>query len=388
MKNIPTTQTLINNNITTFETNLSQTVPLNQKAFLRVLSVVLGINSTDLYKFGIHRVAQNLALTADDTDLDNIGKNYGVYRKSGIRNESQIIATGTPGTVIPTGAAVVGDSNNYRYFPTSDETLITSSITIDVQAEFAGDEGNLLAGDSLTWESNITGLDNVATLSSTVTEGVDVESDDAYRIRVLDEIRTVGGGSNGVDYRTWAQRAIGVWRAFPYAGKPFESILDSVPGDRTVYIEGDPDINNGIPTSTVLDAAEAAIKTTDGVDNQCLGSTDTFLYVEPVRITQIYFEVRGMVVNPASQAAAEALIETELDTYLKNKSPYVDGTDVEIDKNDIVISTEAGQVVNVALGKYGGYSTSTGIGLVPGSFLGTYELNPGELTISGGVTYG
>jgi hypothetical protein len=49
---------------------------------------------------------------------------------------------------------------------------------------------------------------------------IDEESEDSYRRRVLNEIRTVGGGGNAVDYRRWAEEAINVFRAFPYAGKP------------------------------------------------------------------------------------------------------------------------------------------------------------------------
>ena len=67
---------------------------------------------------------------------------------------------------------------------------------------------------------------------------MDRETDDAYRRRILDEIRTVGGGGNSADYRRWGEEVDGVARVFPYSGKPVDgSEGTSEVGDRTVYVE-------------------------------------------------------------------------------------------------------------------------------------------------------
>ena len=101
MPTIPTTQNLFDTNLANFESNLAQTSPLNNKAFLRVLSAIEANQGTGLYKLLIDRVAQNLALTATGTDLDEIGINYGVFRKDAIAAVLTYTLPGTNGTVIP-----------------------------------------------------------------------------------------------------------------------------------------------------------------------------------------------------------------------------------------------------------------------------------------------
>lgn len=446
---IPNTQTIIDTNLTTFETKLNQTSPLNDKSFLQVLSVLMGMNMTQLYKFGVERAVQNLALTATSTDLDFIGINYGVIRKPAVAAVLTVETTGTPAATISATNSYFGDANAVRYTIAATVTIPGGgTASFDVTASVLDTTGNLNVDDTMVIANEAPGVETVATVTAIVTLGANRESDDDYRVRVLDEIRTVGGGSNSADYRRWAQEVANVERAYPYTGKPTGDLqgnwnaltntptltsgvgtpsdyyivsvtgtttidgissweagtiiffngsawvnsfdIDSIPGDRTVYVEADDSIDpDGIAPPIMLTAVRTSI-TTDpdtGEDRQCLGSTDETLFIQSIVRIGFLFEVRGLNVSATREAEAKSDIESELDSLARSLSMFVDGLDSEVDRQDTLSSVNASERVSDVLKKYGGYAEAVGIGLVVGSFLGSYTLNPGETMKSAGVSY-
>lgn len=219
---IPTTSEIAAQNVANFEASLGQSVPLNDKAFYRVLSAIEAGLSTANYKHAVDRIAQTLALTATGDDLDRIGSNYGVERKSAIAAVIEINQPAANGTSIPVSLDYVGDSNGIRYI--NNATVVAGGglgADLECTCEIPGADGNLTAGDTLTIGRQIAGITSTtATFTTAVTEGVDRESDEVYRRRVLQEIRTVGGGGNAVDYRTWSEAVTEVFRTFPFSGAP------------------------------------------------------------------------------------------------------------------------------------------------------------------------
>lgn len=219
---IPTTAEIAATNVANFEASLGQTVPLNDKAFYRVLSAIEAGLSTANYKHAVDRIAQTLALTATGEDLDRIGSNYGVERKAAVASVAEINQPAANGTSIPVSLDYVGDSNGLRYI--NNATVVAGGglgADLQVVCEVPGADGNLTAGDTLTIGRQIAGITSTtATFTVTITEGIDRESDETYRRRVLQEIRTVGGGGNAVDYRTWGEAVTEVFRVFPFSGAP------------------------------------------------------------------------------------------------------------------------------------------------------------------------
>lgn len=446
---IPSTQTIIDTNLTTFETKLNQSSPLGDKAFLRVLSVLMGMNMTQLYKFGVERAVQNLALTASEQDLDFIGINYGVFRKAAESSVLTIDVDGNPGATISATNSYVGDSNAVRYTIASSVVIPAGGTeSFDVTATEQSAAGNLNVDDTLTITNEAPGVATVAAVSAVVNLGTDRESDDDYRVRVLDEIRTVGGGSNSADHRRWSQDVSGVQRAYPYTGKPvgvyrgtwdasvnspalasgvggaayyylvsvsgstnLDGITDweagdyvffngaawvktfssdSIPGDRVVYVEADETIDpDGIAPQTLLDDVRDSISTdpVTGEDRPCLGSTDETLFVLSIARIGFLFNITGLSVSSDREADAKSDIATEVDARTRQISMFVDGIDSEVDRNDTLSSVNASEWVSDVLKKYGGYAQSVSVGLAPGSYLGSYTVNPGELLKSTGVTY-
>jgi len=392
-KKIPTTQEIIDNSLSDLESNLDQTSPLNDKAFLRVLAGSLGLSMTGLYKYGVQRAAQNLAISATGEDLEKIGRNFGIIKKQATAAVIKILASGrTPGTVLPAGLAYIARANGIRYFSNVDITIPSvHKIVFNITAATPGSVGNITTlGSVFDLGQVIPGATETASWRELVAPGIEKEEEEDYRIRVLDEIRTVGGGSNSADYRRWSQEVPGVKRAFPFTGKPFTDVHPDVPGDRTVYIECVASVEpDGIAPATMLDAVRLSI-TTDpdtGEDRQCLGSTDSTLYINAITRKEFIFEIRGLHVDANLEAAAKTDLETELDNYVRSIRCYVDGLDSDVDKNNTLTSVGASRTINDVLRSYGGYADAVGFGVSPGSYLGSYTVNPGEAAKVGSVVY-
>jgi hypothetical protein len=222
--NIPTTQELIDGFITNFQNRLNQTIPALAKSFVRVTSVNMGVSFTSLYKYGAERALQNLALTATDEDLDRIGQNYNVFRTPAVSAVLDIDVFVGSGRTLGANTDFVADTNRQRY-RTTDTTIGTGATeTVEVSAVIAGADGNLQVADTLVIGTTLVEIGPNATVTAVVTVGADRETDEDYRRRVLNEIRTVGGGGNAVDYRTWAEEVAGVSRAYPYSGAPLTAL--------------------------------------------------------------------------------------------------------------------------------------------------------------------
>jgi uncharacterized phage protein gp47/JayE len=266
-------------------------------------------------------------------------------------------------------------------------------------AEDAGVVGNLQIGDTLSIGTQIAGAESVATVAIITGEttailntGTEEETDDAFRIRILDEIRAVCGGGNAADYRKWSQEVAGVTRAYPIAGKPLSLYLESSPPDRTVYIEADTTIDpDGIAPQSLLDEVREAITTNvvTGNANQPLGLTDDTLYVETITRTEFFVQITTISVPSDLVSKAKDEIEDALTAYFFALRFFVDGLDSLLDRNDKITDLTVSGVVQDVLSANGGTANSVAFSNVSGGSIPEYQLSPGELAklASGGITY-
>jgi hypothetical protein len=391
--NIPPTIDIFEQNLARFEAQLNQTSPLNDKAFLRVVSVEEAVLFTSLYKYGIFKAKQALATTADEEGLTDLGNEYGVPRKSAVAAVLTAELPGTDPTVIPATRTFVGDSNGVRYSLDSSATTTGGIATLSLTAQDSGVIGNLNNGDTLSIDTQVAGATTVATVTATQTTGADQENLEDWRTRILDVIRAPGGGGNAADYRNWSQEVAGVARAYPYAGKPAALLATSSPPDRTVYVESTTAIDaDGIPPQSLLDAVRVSI-TTDpdtGLSRQPLGLTDDTLFVEPITRTEFFVQITGLTVDSSIEAAVKTEIDTQIKAYFLGLRPFVDGVDAPIDDNSLITDLTVSNVVQDVLGANGGSAQSVAFDIVSGGSLPEYQLGQGETAknaASGGVIY-
>jgi len=271
---IPTTQELKDLFLTNYENSLNQSVPLIPRAFLRVCAAIDALLGTSLFRFAAERVLQNLALTATDEDLDRIGENYGVYRRPANAANLEIEADADPSAYLPSTVDWVGDANNERYKADASVSEAGGVVTLDITARTTGPAGNLEVSDTLTIGTQTPGISTVGTVTAVNELGVEKESDESYRRRILTEIRTVGGGGNSADYRTWAEQTTGVENAFPYAGKPRQY---TVTGSDIFFSSADNSIN-----STTTDFTDAEFAVGHAVNVQGSASNDGIYAINSV----------------------------------------------------------------------------------------------------------
>jgi uncharacterized phage protein gp47/JayE len=386
----PTTKEQFEINLANFENKLNQESPLNDKAFLRVLAAVQAGQGTGIYKSAADLALGVLAITATGEALDIIGNNYGVPRKAAEAAQFIIDLPAVDSTVIPITVDFVGDSNGLRYSVDASAIASGGSATINVTAKTTGSDGNLNVSETMTIGRTIPGAESVATITTITNTGVNRESDEDYRPRVLDAIRTAPGGGNSADYRLWAQEVAGVARAYPFAGQPVGSGLESVPPDRVVYIEATTDIDpDGLAPQSLLDEVRAAI-TADpdtGITRQPLGLTDDTLYVESIVRTTFFVTISELSVDPNVEAQVKADIDTALTTYFRSVRPYVDGLDSPNDRSDTMTDASVSEIINGVVRGAGGSVSGIAFDVTPGTSIPKYQLNANETAKLGGITY-
>jgi hypothetical protein len=382
-----------------FEAKLGQTVPALERSFISVLARVLALSDTGLYKYAANRILQTLAITATGDNLDTIGNNYGVYRIAGTAAEINVILTGDTGATLPQTADFIADNSGVRYYPEDDVTFdddpTPGQETFVIISEVVGTTGNAVAGDTFTLTSPVSGLSSVATYDSTETAGQDRETDSAYRRRILDEIRTVGGAGNGVDYRRWGEQSSNVARIYPYSGKPADGSegLTDEPGDRTIYVEATTAYITGDRTADApLLAAVRDLITTDpvtGFERVPLGCPDNTLFVKSITNQDIWVSISNLSAEGSTPLVdVKASVESALEDYLLELAPYVEGVDVEVDRNDRLTDLSLGRVVQQVLIDTNATATAVAFALFQGgASAGSYVLPQGVLAQLGGVAY-
>jgi len=385
---IPSTASQTSANVAFFEAKIFQSVPALDVAFVRVLSAIMATMSTGHYKYLTNLAKQNLALTADFDALITLGNEYGVDYKQAVAANLTFEFSASGGTSILESNFFIGDSNSVRYNNDATANESGGTITVTATAETTGVIGNLEIGDTVQIGEGVSGVSRQGDVTAVNTTGAEAENIEVYRQRVLQEIRTVGGGGNSADYRRWAESVEGVLRAYPYSGNPTGPDT-SVPGERTVYVEAQTSIDpDGIPTQALLDQVRAAITTDQdtGLANEPLGSTDETLYVEAITRTTFNIDIVGLEVDAQQETALKADILTDVGVYFRSVLPYVDGLDVAADRNDTITTGTVWQPVQGVLTKYGATAQQVTIDIA-GTDVLEYLLDQGEMAKLGTVTY-
>jgi len=388
-----TTQDLYLDFLATLESAVNQDSPLNDKAFLRVFSGDQAMLVKSLIKFGQKNALQNLASTAYGDGLERIALEYNVPRKAAQETILNIALPAGDGIVIPETVIFTGDSNGAVYYPDAPATGSGGAALLTVSAEIPGADGNLNDGETLSMDRQIAGAETTATIISTEQLGVNEEEETLWQRRVQQAVRKKAGGENSDDIRTWAEATPGVAAAFPYTGRPYGDPTPTAPPDRTIYIQATEDIDpDGIAPPALLDTVKDNLLTDPetGRSRETLGMTDEFLFVESIRITNIYTEIRGLTTPSGQETQVKTAIEAATAAYYKNLRPFIQGLDFEGNRQDKITDLTVSDTIEDVLKANNSSARAAAFALIPSVFLGEYTLLPGELTKqpAGGVSYG
>lgn len=162
---------------------------------------------------------QAVPYTATEEFLEAWAGLKGVIRKPAAQATGSVTFTGTPGTVVSTGAPLVrGDG--VTFVTTSSATVggggtaVVSAIATADPAGQTGAIGNTTVGVVMTLGQAITGLQSNGVVSTAFTGGADIEDDDSLRRRMLAAYQAPAQGGSQGDYVAWALAIPGVTRAW------------------------------------------------------------------------------------------------------------------------------------------------------------------------------
>jgi len=162
-------------------------------------------------------------------------------RKAATYASGALLFTGVTGTIIPLGTTLTG-GNQVPYQTVTEGVIgVDGTGSANAAALTAGTDGNLPDGTALTLAPGIAGVDTVACFGD-MTGGVNEETDDQLRERILFRIQNPPMGGSQADYVRWAMAVPGVTRAW--------AATEIGPGTMTVRFLMDdlyPD-NHGLPT--------------------------------------------------------------------------------------------------------------------------------------------
>jgi uncharacterized phage protein gp47/JayE len=164
-------------------------------------------------------------------------------RKVATYATGSILFQGNFGVVVPSGTICTGQ-NNVDYQTVEIVTLGNAGASAPAIALTAGEIGNLSATAELSIQTAIDGVTS-ATLDGDMAGGVDTESDDQLRERILFRIQKPPMGGDKDDYEAWTMSIPGVTRAWC-------APTEMGPGTVTVRFMMDVvrDYNNGFPLAS------------------------------------------------------------------------------------------------------------------------------------------
>ncbi|MCD9817665.1 baseplate J/gp47 family protein [Bradyrhizobium japonicum] len=172
-------------------------------------------------------------------------------RKAASYASGTVTLTGAQGIIVPV-ATGLASAAGVAYETTEEITIGSAPTPVDAMALTAGAVGNIDEGETITVSDAIPGVDGTATVV-TMTGGVDEETDDQLRARILFRIQNPPMGGDAADYVAWALAVPGVTRAW--------SAPEMGPGTITVRFMMD-DLradNRGLPTHDDVLAVRAHI---------------------------------------------------------------------------------------------------------------------------------
>jgi uncharacterized phage protein gp47/JayE len=258
-----------------------------------------------LYGFLAWIAKQLFPTTSDREKLLEQASMYDITPTAATFATGGVVATGTNGTLIPTGTVLKYDEG-VTFETTADGTITGGAVTLAVEAVLAGSAGNVPGGEAVSFESPIGGVNATATVDAPgITGGFDEQGMEDVRDRLLLRLREPPQGGADQDYEAWTLAVAGVTRAWVY---PNENGLGTV----VVRFVLDGEVNI-FPGGGVVADVQAALEAQRPITAEVTAAAPTAL---PVPFT--------IELDPDTAGIRDA-VEAELNDLLFRKAIPGDG---------------------------------------------------------------
>ena len=324
------------------------------KKVLDALSGVLAAQFKLAY-LGVEDAQRNLYPDTADTfenggSLNRLGS---IYLNRDIRPATSAIyranVTGVEDSVLRSGLTFksnIDSSNpNKLYILENEYTLTGSNDLITVRSVDGGLDYSQDNGNNLTITEPVIGVDKTVVINKSgfiaFTDPLAAETTQEFRNSILNAIQLEPQGGSKSDYRIWASDAAGVRFVYPY-------VKDGEAGTVQIFVESSG--NNGVPSQSILDEVEEVINfdpdETKPTAQRARRPMQANLEVIPIDPIDVEINITGL--EDSSTIVRDA-IELNLIEFLKNIRPFVDGSDLLRNKNDILYSAKLQGVVSNVL---------------------------------------
>jgi uncharacterized phage protein gp47/JayE len=220
-----------------------------RRSFVAVLSRAYAGACHLLYGFLDFVSRQVFPDTAEDEYLIRWCSLYGIYQTSAVYAAGSVIFTGSQYATIAAGTKI-RRSDGVLFSTTADvEIDMYGNATANVLADEAGTAGNTAAGQTLALVSPLAGVNSTVTAGG-ITGGVDQETLESMRARLIERLQNPPQGGARRDYEQWSLAVAGVTRCWVSEGDP---------GWVKVLFATDKATNGSIPDATAITTLQAAL---------------------------------------------------------------------------------------------------------------------------------
>lgn len=384
--------------ISQLESKFGQTIPIWQKAFLRVISKVLAAVTVLVYKYGSSiflqqfvQYASSSVITVNGTKLIPLvewGRLVGLgdpTEATRAEYDANVTVKTQGGTLIK-NTQYISDENGVTYLTTADVAINASTISIHVKASSDPDKnggrgtiGNLAnpVGSTLSLVTPVSNLETDATITAQTVTAADAEDWEVYRQRVIDRFRKQPQGGALLDHEAWGEEVEGIINVYPYTGDP---------GIVELYSEANTDTDpDGIPTSAQLIAVKESVELDDNglASRRPIGS---YIYSYAITRTPFDITVSGLDVATESEAELKAKIIESLTLYFLAKAPFIAGTTLGV-RNDRISRSEVSGVVQDVCTAYSAIYDNLTVKENGGIDFSVYSLGKGEKAKYNSIAY-
>ena len=324
--NRPTLKELADRLIADTESRLTGTDPRLRRSYLNALTRSSSGAHHELYGFLLWIARQAFPDTAEDSELDQWTRIWGVNRVAATGAAGSVAVTGTAATNIP--AATVWQTGDGRRYTSGAAAVVAAAgtVSVDVTADVAGVGGNIADQTRLTLTRPIANIQSAAAADGDFAGGADEESDDALQARLLFRLKNPPQAGTKEDYERWAREAhSSVTRAWTRAIARGLGTVD-------VYMMTDDATANGIPTAAVVAAVQTYID-----DDRRPVTAD----VDAIAPTPKVLDITITNVDPSTQAVQDAVMAELKDLVTRDTEP---GGTLLVSRIREAISTAQGEL--------------------------------------------
>tara|TARA_R110000822_G_scaffold123489_3_gene257898 strand:+ start:8459 stop:9634 length:1176 start_codon:yes stop_codon:yes gene_type:complete len=354
MIQIPTTKSIIES----IEKDLRAQLNLTDDDLRKVLSALSAVVGAQmkLVNLRIYDVQRNLYIdTADPAEnggeLERLGRIYLNRNPNPATSGRYILSiTGEAASVVRPNLTFKSNEDSTspgNLYVTDAEYILTGTDDeLEIRSFDGGPDYLLNIGDKLTITEPVIGVEQVGTITEVLEQPKAAETIEAYRQAGLDAIQLEPQGGARTDYRLWAADAQGVRKVYPY-------VKSGEAGTVQIFVEAnkaDSTDGEGTPSTAILEEVGEVLEfdpdETKPDFERGRRPIQAILEVLPIVLVPVDVTITAL---EDDTTAIRTAIENNLIAYLLEVRPYIAGTDLSRNKNDILYAARLQSVVTDVL---------------------------------------